>query len=420
MKKCLLILFITCCFGTRAQQPAGPSIYKADFDYFWKAIADEYCYFYKKQTDWERVKLLYGPMMDTMQSRNAFVQVLEKALYELYDHHAVLNTNTDSSRRLVPSGTDIWAAYIYGKPVITELRNHFGAARCGLLPGMEIIAINGQPVEEAVQLFLPRSLKKADTEARSFALRLALAGNHVQARSLRLRYQGRERDYFPDKDGMQLEHIRYNSKIESRLYGNTAYICINDCLYDNALIPLFDSVMQQVQASNGLVLDLRECPSGGNTLVAKAILGWFTNKACFYQQHEYYATEKENGIKSSWQEIVSPRPGKYYSKPLVILCDHWTGSIAEGITIGFDALQRKQLHIIGTEMARLNGAVYSYALPNTGIHFSFPAERLYHIHGRPREEYVPPVTVTRELDKMSETNDVFLKKALQYLEGKKQ
>ena len=397
-------------------QPPGK--YRADFDYFWKTVNDEYCYFNKKQTDWQAVKRIYGPVMDTVQSRNSFIGILEKALYEIYDHHAVLNSNTDSSRRLVPSGTDIWAAYVNGKPLVQELRQHYGAARCGILPGMEILSINNEPVEEAVKHFLPQSLRNMDTEAKSFALRLALAGNHVQPRKIQVRYQGRLQDFYPDKEGMRLEHIRYERKLEAKRMGAFGYIRINDCLYDNDLVPAFDSAMATMGNTNGLILDLRDCPSGGNTIVAKAIMGWFTATPHFYQQHEYYATEKEFGIKSSWQEIVSPRPGKFYSKPLVILCDHWTGSIAEGITIGFDALNRKNTLILGTEMARLNGAVYSFELPNTGIHFSFPAERLYHINGLPREQYLPRRDVSKLLDNMNEVKDVFLIEALKYLEEK--
>ena len=337
--------------------------YKQDFNYFWTTINDEYCYFNKKQTDWEKVKKMYAPAMDSISSRDPFVSLLEKALYEIYDHHAILNTNTKYSQRLVPAGTDIWAEYIAEKPIITELRKGFGAEACGIAAGMEVIAINDIPVAAAIKDFLPGSLKREDNEAKNFALRLLCAGNHAQPRKLTLKYQGTIKDFFPDKDSSMLEHIQYPAKIESKLIGNIGYIRINDCLYDNDLIPAFDSVMQSFKNTSALILDLRETPSGGNTSVARAILGWFIDKDHFYQKHEYYGEEKSSGIKRSWEEIVSPRKGKYYSKPLIILCDHWTGSIAEGIVIGFDGLHRSSTQIIGTELARLNGAVYSFELP---------------------------------------------------------
>lgn len=393
--------------------------YKADFDFFWNTIEEEYCYFAKKQTNWKKVKALYAPVVDTITTRDQFVHILEKAYNEIYDHHAILNTNTSESQRLVPSGTDIWAAYYNGKPVITELRKGFGAAACGIKAGMEIIAVNEIAVETAIIPFLAKTVQPLTNESKCFALRLLLAGNHVQPRKLTLKYNGITKNYFPDQDGMLLEHIHYATKIESKLIGTIGYIKINDCLYDNELIPQFDSVMQAMVSTTGLVLDLRETPSGGSTTVARAIISWFITQDHFYQKHEYYAEEKELGIKRSWQEIVSPRKNKYYGKPLVILCNHWTGSIAEGITIGFDALHRPATTIIGTEMARLNGAVYSFEMPNTKIHFTFPAERLYHINGLPRELYVPPIFIDWRKDEGNNDKDVFIAKALQFLNEKK-
>ena len=394
------------------------SQFRSDFNYFWTTINDEYCYFGKKQTNWQKVKEIYSPALDTITTRDQFVTLLEKGLYEIYDHHAILNTNTNSSRRLVPSGTDIWAEYVDGKPVITEVRMDFGAQAAGIKPGMEIIAINNTPVATAIETFLPRAVNPMTIEAKNFALRLVLAGNHHDTRKFTLKYNGTTKDYFPDQNGLQLEHIQYTGKLESRKIGNTGYIRINDCLYDNDLIPAFDSTMQSLSSSQSLVLDLRETPSGGNTTVARAILGWFINKDHFYQKHEYYAEEKSTGVKRSWEEIVSPRPGKYYSKPLVVLCDHWTGSIAEGIVIGFDALNRPNTKVIGTELSRLNGAVYSFEMPETHIHFTFPAERLYHINGLPREQYLPSIFIDWRKNEFKPGTDIFIEKAIQYLNKK--
>ena len=388
--------------------------FKEDFNYFITNINDEYCYFEKKQINWQVVKEIYTRAVDTITTRDEFVTILEKVFNEIYDHHAVLNTNTNKSQRLVPSGTDIWAEYINGKPIVTELRRGFGAEAAGMVAGMEVVSVNNIPVESAIAAFLPKALKPVTNEAKSFALRMLLAGNHIKPRKCTLKYQVKEKEYFPDENGLALEHIKYAAKIESKLIGNTGYIKINDCLYDNELIAAFDSTMETFKNTQSLILDFRETPSGGNTSVAKAIIGWFINEEHFYQKHEYYAEEKSSGIKRSWVEIVSPRKDKYYSKPLAILCNHWTGSIAEGIVIGFDALIRPGTKIIGTEMARLNGAVYTFEMPNTKIRFTFPNERLYHINGLPRQQYLPPVFINWRKGEAKPGVDVFMIKALQF------
>jgi len=91
--------------------------------------------------------------------------------------------------------------------------------------------------------------------------------------------------------------------------------------------------------------------------------------------------------------------------------DHGTGSVSEGIVIGFDAFKR--VTTIGTKMAGLSGAIYSYRLPNTNIGFSFPVEKLYHINGTPRELFTPKIVVDLTNQKVNE--DRVLETALGYL-----
>jgi len=76
---------------------------------------------------------------------------------------------------------------------------------------------------------------------------------------------------------------------------------------------------------------------------------------------------------------------------VVVLVDHWTGSMGEGIAIGMDGLKRAT--VVGTEMARLLGATHPITLPNSGIGVNFPAEKLFHVNGTPREDFVPAVKV---------------------------
>ena len=245
IKRLFTVMFVLAFSTTSIAQPGNYTTqqYKDDFDFLWKSINDEYCYFNKKQTDWEKVRQIYAPMIDTVKSRGAFVGIIEKVIFELYDHHCGLNTNTDSSRRLVPTRTDIWAEYVNGKPTIIEVRRNSGADSTQIIAGMQIVAINDIPVEQAVKAFLPKSLKKPDQEANNFALRLALAGNHIEPRKLSLKSTGAAKDYFPDQDGMGLDHFTYNGMVDTKRYGTIGYIRINNCLFDNDLVRVFDSVM---------------------------------------------------------------------------------------------------------------------------------------------------------------------------------
>lgn len=406
-------LFIFIYLDIHAQPDSVDNRYRKDFDFFWETVKQNYAYWDKKKTNWEKVKQHYTPAFDTITSTRNFILLLEKVFNEIYDHHASLSSNTQISQRLVPSGTDIWAEFIGNKPVITEVRLDFGADRCGLKAGMEIIAVNDISLEKAIQNFLPLSFSNSKTEPRNYALRLAVAGKFTDDRKISVRDGSTIKHYYPDRPVALLKEYSYAGPIESKTFpGNIGYIRINNRLWDNKLIPLFDSVLRTLKNTRALVLDLRETPSGGNTTVARAILGSFISKEGFYQKHDLAAEERIYGVKRSWMELVTPRE-YVYTKPLVILVNHWTGSVGEGITIGFDAFKRAT--IIGTTLARLNGAVYSYQMPNTNIGFSFPVEKLFHINGRPRENYKPAILVDMVKQKK---DDLILLKALTFLRGK--
>ncbi|GAB3830003.1 S41 family peptidase [Hymenobacter jeollabukensis] len=370
--------------------PLAPAQYREDVAFFWQTVHDDYAYFDRKQTDWERVRARYLPQADTLRSRRALVRLLETMLAELYDHHAALGTNRPDSPRLVPSGSDVYAEWDGTRAVVRDVRPGFGAALVGVRPGTEIVAVDGVPVAEAVAAYLPACLKTADPAARTYALNVLLAGRHDAERRWQLRQGTSRSDVRPDHPRPLLENSSHPRRLESRRYGRTGYIRLHNSLGDNGLITAFDSALDSLLDTRALVLDLRDTPSGGTTTVARAILSRFVGREQYYQQHELVAEERAYGVKRKWAELVSPR-GRRYAGRVVVLAGRWTGSMGEGLAIGFDALP--QVTVVGTELAGLNGAIYFYRLPNSGIGFSLPTEKLYHVDGTPREDYRPKVLV---------------------------
>jgi carboxyl-terminal processing protease len=55
-------------------------------------------------------------------------------------------------------------------------------------------------------------------------------------------------------------------------------------------------------------------------------------------------------------------------------------------------------------------------MPNTGIGFSFPAEKIFHVNGTPREFFRPAIEVDQL--KKSGNKDYILQEALNYLKKK--
>ena len=396
----MAIVSIVClfCISVSAQQSFSREQFTSDFDYMWSTLRDNYAYFDKKQADWNKVREVYRPMLAEVKRRSDFITLLERVLDELYDNHTSLNTNLKTSPRLVPSGLDLWAEWRQGRAVITQLRHGFSAEQAGLKVGMEIVSINGSPVEEAVARRLPQSLKAINVDARNWALRAVLAGTHDQPRLIAAgNRKGVVTIYQLDLPTQTtVDHYRYIPTVEwNMLPRQIGYIKIND-LISTEIVSQFDSALAGLRASRGLILDLRDIPRGGNTDVAEPIMGRLIDRRMGYQQ--VVPLHQPKYIKE-----VSPGGDWTYKAPIVVLVNRWTGSMGEGIAIGLDGMKRAT--IVGTQMAGLNGGIFNLQLPDTKIGVTYAGERLNHINGTPRENFVPPVLVNLMDRRLSRFDD---------------
>ena len=393
--------------------------YADDFLEFWTDVNENYAYLDKKHTDWDKVKTIYLPQAQNAKNRNELISVFENALETLYDNHFSLNTNLQSSTRLVPTGLDIWAELINDKPIVTEVRKGFSADKAGIKNGMEIISINGIPIEQAVNNRIGKCITNIDTEVKNYALRQLLAGTYLTQRVIVVKQNDKKTTIKLDEtNGNLTDNYKYNSLLDFKtIDNNIGYIKFNNSLGQADVIQLFDSALFQLKNTKALIIDLRETPSGGNSIVARGIMSRFITTEMPYQKHILLNEEKEFKIKRSWFEIVSPRGLFTYEKQVIVLVNHWTGSMGEGITIGFDALG--QAKIVGTKMAGLNGAINGFQTSKTKIPYSFPTEQLYHINGTPREIYAPTNLIDLTNLKYKEINDPILTEGIKIINEKK-
>ena len=361
-----------------------------DFDAFCRFVGDAYAYFDLKTTDWTRTCTDLAAEARAADDTAAFVGVLERALAQLYDHHAHLATHTPRSARLVPSQADVMATWRGGKAIVTALRQGSAAAASGLRVGDEIEAVNGVPVTRATAEFEPVFVRSRDPAARDWALRVTLAGRHDRRETVLALVSTsglRTVAYLPSV-------LRHDQALGVALNGRIAHLRVNNSLGDPSLIGEFDSALARLPDAEALVIDLRDTPSGGTSQVARGILGRLVDKEMPYQRHELVEEFRTAGIRRIWVEHVAPR-GPVFRGPVVVLVGRWTGSMGEGLAIGLDAARGAP--VLGTPMAHLLGALGELALPNSGIVVRIPVEKLSHVDGRPRESFVPcPVEAARE------------------------
>jgi C-terminal processing protease CtpA/Prc len=367
----------------------GPQQRAEDFAAMCRFVEREYAYLDARATDWPRVCERDAPLAARADTRSAFIAVLERSLGELYDHHAHLGTANDDSPRLVPTGSLLRAQWRGGRARVIDVRPGSSAEAAGVKAGDEIVAINGTATAHAIAAQAPRHLRRDDAQAQAWALHVALAGARDRRVALTLRdARGTVREL--SLDAPRLDEQR--PPLAVRIAGGVAHLRIHNALGDDALIAAFDTAIAALRRTQAVVLDLRDTPSGGNSTVARAVMGHFVERAMPYQRHDAVGEQRSTGVRRVWTECVAPRAphgiaGKHHAGGLVVLVGGWTGSMGEGIAIGLHAAARAE--VVGRPMAGLLGALGSLQLVHSGITVRIPTERLHHVDGTPREAFVP-------------------------------
>jgi carboxyl-terminal processing protease len=381
---------------------------QSDFRTFVRDFEENYAYLERPEKPWLTWESRYSDAIAKADSKATFDAILASALSELHDFHAEVRSPVPDRWLPVPTFADVWAEFRGTSAVIVAVRRDSDAERAGIEAGDVVMSVGSIPVESAVAERLTPSVNQSDGKARDWALMSVLTGRADEARTLTLQ----RKDGLLKTVSMPIErHLNRSPEklIKSRLPGNIGLIRFNNSLGDSQTVSAFDEELQELRTTKGLILDLRDVPSGGNSSVALGIMGRFVTKMLPYQRHRI-PNYGQADIERNWIELVAPRGPFTYTAPVVVLVDHWTGSMGEGIAIGFDAMRRAV--VVGTAMAHLAGAVTDFTLPETGTDVAFATEQLFHVNGTPRQGWLPPVIVS---DPVTSESDPILVRGLRIL-----
>lgn len=322
---------------------------------------------------------------EAVSDRRSLLRYAEHAVTALADHHAITGGSFNDSWGLVPSYSDLWIEPEGEFWRITAVRENSPAAAAGVRAGDGLIAIAGTSTTEAVTAFWAELGLDPSGDRAGYAARVLAAGRRDRPRDLTIREaSGAERRLsLPNLYG---PGPGQRPPVSARQHDGTLVIGFNDSLGEGDTVAAFDAAMANARPGQTVMLDLTDTASGGNTVVARAIMGWFVDAPTAYQIHNLPAEEYETGVPRQWIEQVLPRPGKRHRGPVTVLVGRWTGSMGEGLAVGLDALGAE---VAGGPMAGLLGAIYDHRLENSGMVIKLPTERLYAVDGTPREAFSP-------------------------------
>ncbi len=309
----------------------------------------------------------------------------EKRLASLADHHAITGSSFRDSWAVVPTYTDLWVVMEGDRFVVDAVRDGSAAEGLGIVVGDIIVAVNGLPVGRAVSSFWA-DLGLAETPARAeYAARILVAGRRDRARNITIKNRSGTVRELVLPSMYDLEQAERPQVSICRSAGRTV-IRFNNSLGDSRTISAFDEAIRSVPEGDDLVLDLRDTPSGGNTTVARGIMGWFVTEPRGYQIHSRPAEQRQTGIPRRWVEQVLPRDAIHRARLPIVVVGRWTGSMGEGIAVGFAGLGGE---VRGARMAGLKGSVEDLRTGETDLTVKLPTEMLFTASGLPREDFVP-------------------------------
>lgn len=350
------------------------------------AIRDSYAY----PEEWPGGVLPASPQLDAgrqaVHDADSLLHYAEDRMASLADHHAITGSSFADSWAVVPTYADLWIVVDGDGFAIDAVRDGSPAQRAGVHAGDRLVAVDGLATAQAVAAFWGRLGLDVTPQRAAYAARVLAAGRRDRPRHLGIADgRGRVRQltlpslYTVDGgDNPAPVSVDTRSKQVVLRFGNS--------LGDDATIAAFDDAMAHVPPDADLVIDLRDTPSGGNTSVARAVMGWFVREPHGYQVHNLPSEERDTGIPRQWVEQVLPRAGKYRSALPTVWVGRWTGSMGEGLAIGFASMGA---HVRGTRMAGLNGSVDDIRVGDSGLTVKLPTERLMTTTYLPREDFVP-------------------------------
>ena len=373
-----------CIVAALAFQSAFPGDYRKDLHELLTSFDQDGAYVQSDLINCNQLEAIYSSKFSLVKDRDELLDDLEHVVGELHDFHASLGTNNDSSPRLVPSGTDLIGSWSGGKAIIDQVRIGSLGEKSGIVHGDEILEIVTSAPRDAACEWLHG--KTNESRALNWGLNSALAGRWNIKRRLLIKHLGTVREVVLDTANTPRSKkvLTYEKSANG-----IAYLRPEDSLGENELIKQMDALEYDLRKAKGIVLDLRNTGSGGTSSVARGIMGLFISKRLPYQRHR--AEERDTKTVRDWVEYASPRLHMPIKTNLVVLVGLWTGSMGEGLAIGFDGMKRAT--VIGTRMAGLRGAVDNVELPMSHIKVFFPTEQVFHINGTPRHEWVPPVGI---------------------------
>ncbi len=356
---------------------------------FEKLLHEQYGYFDRAGIDGDAILSAFAARAKAARSDKEFVDILQLVSYNFADPHFVVGPFDPEDWTTIPTSSDLFGAYDGTTFRIGETRFGGDALARGVRSGMTVVRIDGKAPRAAIEDVTGRPFTTLSPVQIGFAFNVALAGRHRHPRTLEA-VDGHHRLTFAlAATSDQSKRIKAGPLLDVERQGTLGIIHINNSLGDQALIGQFAQALATLADTTTLLIDLRDTPSGGNTSVARGIMGHFVDHDRPYQMHVIPYESRVLGPTRKFVEYVAPY-GIHYGGKVYVAGGRWTGSMGEGLMIGFDAIGATT---VGSELAHLLGGLSNETIDGSAAKIDIGTEQLFTVTGLPRADYRPQLYV---------------------------
>jgi carboxyl-terminal processing protease len=343
---------------TKAQSPAPSPVQSAKsltakerievFEEVWGTINEKYYDPAFNGVDWNAVRGRFRPRVDAVSSDEEFYRLLNQMTGELRDAHTRTRSPRQNQDRKNQQATSagVLVYEVEGTPAIFDVTPDSDAARAGIVPGMIVRTVNGQPIAAALAA-AREEVGASSTERASRILSYSrlIAGEPGTPLKLGL----------TRADGTALEVTLMRRTISAvpqftarLLASGYAYIRFNR--FRPPVAKQVKEALQKFKDAPGLILDLRS-NTGGDGREGMKVAGYFFNEKVPMATIVTRTGKPPSalfGLVSLPKVFEAGEKGsQVYFNPVVILINEATGSTSELVAGGMQENGRAQ--IVGTQ-----------------------------------------------------------------------
>ncbi|NMO18804.1 S41 family peptidase [Pyxidicoccus fallax] len=379
------------------------------------------------ELDWDALYAQYLPRVRAARDTVAYYRELQSFASRLQDGHTGAFMPGEVFER-VHARPGLTTLYLEGRVIVRAVFDE-RLRSLGIVPGWEIVTVEGQPVAEyAAAKVMPYFSWSTPQDKLSRAYERFLLDGPVDA-AVKVGFKdarGALRELELPRMGVQARSaaLPNAAPFEWKLLpGNIAYVVLRG-FGDDRPAEAFEASFEQLSKADALILDIRD-HGGGNTSVGLRILSTLTDKpfaTTAWRTREYRPAYRawgrgERSFRGEPKQV--PPSGRFhYAKPVVMLTSPRTYSAGEDFAVVFDAMKRGTL--IGEPTGGSTGQPLMISLPGGGS-ARICTKRDTYPDGR---EYVgvgviPQVKVTPRLSDFRAGRDTVLDAAVRLLREKR-